>query len=481
MSDLDISCVVLRVMRAVCDKEQKELAHDLGTSPKALSAIERFSRGVPVPREILVRSALAMHRPESFVDSTYAFVRKILETPPLQSEGLEGEIEATSDRVGATYSNLFREASLTASREALAVIERAVGETLWRFFIALPDSLRSRAMETETLFRRWGFVERLWRESLTAAADDAGRALGLAELALRVAERMIGDPVFLSRLKGLAYSGIANARRVVGELPAADQDLLRAKGLWEAGASADPGILDEARFHSLESSLRAAQRLFSEALDCIDLAFSKAKPGADVSYLLITKANILVRLQRHEQAAPIYREAIAKTGPSTSAREAFGARFNLSVCLIALGRPGDAEDQLPGLRKMAVAIGNGPDLLRVRWLEGQVLAGFGHREEAIQTLEEARDGFLARGMLFDVALVGLERAALQLDLGWTAKVKAEAPELAEIFHKLGVAPELLASLALFCAAAQAERATAEQARIILAQLRQAAANPPSPA
>jgi hypothetical protein len=185
-----------------------------------------------------------------------------------------------------------------------------------------------------------------------------------------------------------------------------------------------------------------------------------------VDYKQLSAAKRLVADKRYD-------EAIQKSDPSTSSRSAWVARFNLAVCLVALGRPEEAQSRIAELQELAVMLGNGLDLLRVRWPEAQIQAGFGEREEAILALGSVRDGFLARGILNDAALAGLERAGLQLQEGRTAEVKVEAPELAECFQNLGVAPELLASLTLFCGAAQAQVATAEEAHQILSLLRQA--------
>lgn len=468
---------VSKLMRVACGWTQEDLANELRIEPKTFSAMERHAKGLSVPTALLRRSALTMQFSEALVDETFAYDQRIDELSLLATAGLATELRNVSDRVWTSYGRLFREASFAAGQEVTLVTERATARTVWELFLDLPAPSRRSRLEADPLFHRWAFAERLWRASLDAAADDARRALELAELSVTIAQRFNGDPAFRTRLQGLAWSAVANARRVWGELLPADRDFNRAKELWVAGAEGDRDILDAARFHSLEFSLRIAQRRFPEALACIDEAFSAAKPGADVTSLLIAKANLLLHLHRHGDAAAIYLEVSSKIGPSASPRDAWSARCNLAACLVALGRPGEARELLPELRRTALQIGNGLDLLRVRWREGEIEAGLGQRAEAVMILGEVRDAFLDRGILFDAALVSLEHAALQLEAGEIAEVKREAPELAEAFLHLGVAPELLASVALFWAAAQSERATAEQARVILAQLRQAGAAP----
>jgi transcriptional regulator with XRE-family HTH domain len=464
-------------MRVICGWEQKRLARALGMKQKALSALELGSRGIPVSRELLAAAARVMGRPESFIDETAAYVRRVLSAPLLQADGFERQIETIADRAGASFRRLFQESTLAAGHEALAATERAIAGSLWGYLASLPEEARPKAVEREALFHRWGFAERLWRESLNAASDDHRRALALGELSKAVVERADVSPEFRLRLEGLALSAIANARRVGGDLLAADLDFARAKVLWEAGAAGDPGLLDEASFHALEATLRRAQRRFPEALACLDRAFATAMQGVDVSYLLISKGNILLDLQRHEAAAAQFEEALARGRSTSSSRLTWLARFNLAACLCSLDRACEAEGALPALHQGAVEFGNGLDLLRIRWLEGQIQAASGRRDDAIATLALVRDGFLTRKILFDGALAGLERSVLLLEAGDLAAVKVEAPELAATFQQLKVAPELLASLGLFCAAAEAERATAEQARHMLARLRQEGSRP----
>lgn len=477
---LPVSCTVSRLIRAFFDWDQQTVAGALKMDRKALSARERYTKGVAISRSEIERYVRALNGPVGVVEETYAFVLRVSGFPLPQAKGLVSSLRAMSDRMGAALSQQFFETSFAYNYRMLAETQRKIAESLWRHLSALPKENRRKAVESEPMYRTWGFAERLWRQSLNAAADDAVRALDLGEMALGVAQSCGGDgedPRFGSRIQGLALSAVANAKRVRSQLLAADQDLARAKELWEAGAAADPGILDEARFLALESALRVDQRRFPEALACIDAAFRAARPDADVVYLFISKGNILLDLQLHEKAAEVYLEATARMGPSTSLRDRWLARFNLTACLVALGRPTEAEGRLPELRSMAISLGNGLDLLRVRWLEGQTQAGLLQRERAIATFGEVRDAFLARGTLYGAALVSLERAALQLEAGETEEVRREAPELAEAFRDLGVAPELLASVSLFWAAAGAEKATAEQARLILGQLRQAEAAP----
>lgn len=477
---LPLTCAALRVMRAHCGCSQRELEHALGLPRNSVSKLERNHKGKAPDRSFLVRAAKAMGRPESFVDRQVRNVERErhFASNPRESVELDDALEVLAEQAGAGVARHLHGATQSAGARMLVASERANAEQLWAFYTSFPKEARRKAVEEGAYFHRWGFVERLWLESLNAAADDAGRALGLAELALAVTGKVDVTPELRGLLTGLALAGVANARRVLGDLLGAERDMARAREHWSKGGAQEGDWLDAARFLALEAALLRAQRHFPEALERLAQARAAAKPGTEAEYL-IRKGNILLQLQRHEEAAQTYLEALGQSGPGTSPRLAWWARFNLAVCHCALQRPQEAQDQVPSLREAAARLGNGLDLLRIRWLEGQIQAAFGQLEDAARTLAEVREGFLSRGILNDAALAGLERAWVLLRAGDTATAKEEAPELAEVFRQLRVAPELLATLTLFCTAVETERATADLARQVLLQLRQAGIGPVS--
>jgi hypothetical protein len=122
------------------------------------------------------------------------------------------------------------------------------------------------------------------------------------------------------------------------------------------------------------------------------------------------------------------------------------------------------------VRETATETGDAILLLRVTWIEGLIAAGLGRTGEALSLVAQARREFAARGMGYDVALALLEEAALLLDEGRTAEVKALTHGLPAVFAAEEVHREALAALRLFHEAAQREAATAELARSILRYL-----------
>jgi len=74
----------------------------------------------------------------------------------------------------------------------------------------------------------WRFIEGLCHESEANASSDVERALKLADLALRAAERAPGKGERRQKIESYAWSFIGNARRVSGKLPGAAAALARA-------------------------------------------------------------------------------------------------------------------------------------------------------------------------------------------------------------------------------------------------------------
>jgi hypothetical protein len=153
----------------------------------------------------------------------------------------------------------------------------------------------------------------------------------------------------------------------------------------------------------------------------------------------------------------------------------WGHRFNLIDNLYHLGEHAEAELLLPELRELGGQLGQ-LDQIRLLWLEGRLAAGLGRPEEGIAAIDRVRAAFTERGIAYDAALVTLELAVLYLEQGRPADVKALAPAMAWIFHAQGVEREHLATLRLFCEAAEQERVTVELARGYLEALRRPAAS-----
>jgi serine phosphatase RsbU (regulator of sigma subunit)/transcriptional regulator with XRE-family HTH domain len=316
-------------------------------------------------------------------------------------------------------------------------------------------------------------VEKLCAESIAAAADEAGRALELAELAVQVAELAPGGEGWRSRLQGYAWAHAANARRVAGDLTGADAACAHAWKLWQAGAAGDPdGVLEETTLLRVEASLRRTQRRDRDSLALLERALVQCRTAALRAEILVRMALTFETMGEYPRAIAALEESAPLIDGETAPRLLAAQRFNLMVNLCFVGRFAEAAEMLPGLRLVMGRLGNRLDDVRLRWLEGRIAAGLGRVEEAIASLVWVRAEFDRRGMFLDSGLAMLELAEIYLERGETAAVKELAREVTPIFEAQEVHLEAIRALALFRDAAERETLTREQTRLVAAALRE---------
>jgi transcriptional regulator with XRE-family HTH domain len=324
-------------------------------------------------------------------------------------------------------------------------------------------------------FHHWGLAVALCAQSEAAAAHDLRNALFLAELALLVAGHVSGTDGFKSRLQGYCTAAVGNVRRVRNEIPAAGETFDRALRLWNEGE--DPaGLLSQARMLDLEASLRRAERHFDQALKLHAEALKVARPEEE-GHLLLNQSSTLQHKGNHEEALETLERAARVIDGERQPRLRFGLRFNQSASLTRLNRAAEAAPIVAEVRELAERLRNDLDLCKTLWLEANVAAGLGRRQEALESLEQVRRDLQARALPYDYALASLDVALLYRQEGRCAEIKALAAEMLAIFRVQGVHREALASVLLFKEAAEREEVTIQLVRRLQDYLDKARANP----
>ncbi len=354
--------------------------------------------------------------------------------------------------------------------------DRLLAPALWARLASRTEEERLAFLRKDTAFHNAGLVELLCEESVHAAGDSAQRARHLAELAVAVAERVPGEEAWQCRIQGYARPHLANAVRVAGDLPAADVEFSQAAELWQAGAAADPGLLNEARVLGLEAALRREERRLQEALALYDRALAVDRWG-ETPVLLIGKAKALEGMGRFEEAVILLRQAGALLDAEMEPRKALIVRELILLYLFHLGRHREAELMIGEVRALARQLGNQLDMVRVDWVQGRIDSGLGRHEEAIAVLERVRRKFVEDEIVYDGALVTLELAELHATLGHREEVKALARESAPIFTQQGIHAEARRALELFRRAVEDERLTVELVRAVIVYLYRARHDP----
>jgi transcriptional regulator with XRE-family HTH domain len=477
-SERSLALIALRHRRGWT---QDQLGTAVGITGRMISLYESGDRD-PSPR-LLLKFAAAMGYSEEEVDcllfgTTAVCDPESEELGPEESRLVRQEAaRAGLARVKATASLLY-----SAAQRARWRIEREeaapYAARLLRLAAERPATERS-ARRQEALVAEipdhlaWAVVDQLNVESLKATAVDSHRAAALSDLACRVADHDRTGKGPSPKLQGRALAFRANALRVVGDHAGSEEAFAKARKLLKGGGSPGGGPgLPPWRFLDMQASLRRDQRRWKEAIDLADRVLVLA-PEREHGRILLKKAFTLKEMGEPEHAIRTLREAAPSIQEAADPRLAWVLHFNLVVSLVEAGRPTEAEAHLPRVRDLAIDLGNEIDVLRCQWAAGRIAWALGRSEEALCDLEQVRRAFAAREMPYDCALAALEEASIRLENGEYPLVQALARDIVWIFGSRSVVPEALASLRLFCKAADALEATADLARQVHERVRSA--------
>lgn len=370
-------------------------------------------------------------------------------------------IDRVAFRTGLAVADLTGEALVRIVRGNRARHARRRAGRLWKTLRKCSPNRRRLLIEKAREYQRWYVAERLCHESARAASHRPTLAMELAELALLAAELSSGDRAWKDRLRGYCFAFVANALRVQGELRRAEETFTLAEELWKTGAHADPGLLAAWRLPDLKASLRRGQRKFQEALDLLDEALALGPEAA--GRILLNKAATLEQMEEAEQAV----EALNKAAPLVEAggdrHLLFALEFNRAALLCDLENVAAADELLPAVRALATELRHDVHLVRVLWLQGRVLAGFGRIQDAITALEQVTKDFADLLMAYDCALASVKLASLYLRQGRTTEARELAVWMKRVFWTLGIEREAMAALILFCEAVRTDAASADLA------------------
>jgi tetratricopeptide (TPR) repeat protein len=461
---------------------EKKLSERSGIAD--ISALEKKREPKPWELEKLF-STLGRPRPEE-IDLALFCADLLLHPEPSASAASPVDptpeemqmISAMTAVAAAAVFRVMRDLLRQALTEEKTKAQRKDSERLLKELLSRPARESRRLVEEQQAYRSWALAERAALESTRIAAHDADQALDLARLAVRMAELTPGSREWRARLGGFCWGFLANAHRVKGDFPAADEAFVRSDQLWKAGGAGDPGLaLDGTRLLDLKASLRRHQGRFDESLDLLKQALAVSRSDETTVRILLVKSFTLKEMADHQSAIEALQQARPLVESQGDPRARFGLEFNLSASLRGAGRYAEAEELLPKVKRLALELGNGLDLLRVRWLEGLVSAGLGKSGEAVKDLEYVAGELVARGIAFDAGRACLDLAELHLRQGRTAEVKRLAGQIVAVFRAQKVHREALAAVILFQDAAERERATAELARKLSDYLRRAQHDP----
>jgi tetratricopeptide (TPR) repeat protein len=365
--------------------------------------------------------------------------------------------------------------------ERMLAKERSQARELLAFLEPHPIQRQRLMLHNSAKFRSRALCEELIEASQERGFKDPERALELADLAIEVS-RMLpedhcgADPAI--QLESRAWAQSANAQRILGNLEVAERCFATAEELL--AETNGVGIFDEARLYDLKASLRRDQRRWPEALELHDRVIGIYQCLGQRHLLgraYAQKATVISEIGDFASSISLLRRALELLDPKEEPRMFLAARHNLIWALCESERFREAFALLFHTRPFYLQAGDRMNLIRMRWLEGQVAAGLGRLEQAEVAFQEVRRAFGELSFDFDGALVSLDLAVLLARQGRATEVQRIAEEVLAIFVSRSVHREAIAAIALLKQAADQQRAEVALVRQVSAFLRRSRSNP----
>lgn len=266
---------------------------------------------------------------------------------------------------------------------------------------------------------RWAGVEMLMELSFAARFRDRTLMLQLAMSAQRAAERLTPSPLYLPALVAdlcaRAAVEVANAERVNEYFPRAGDSIAKARALAEEGTG---DLAIQAHIDQVEGTLRKDQRRIKEAdflLDRAHKTYLRLGESHLAGRVLVTKGVSRFVGDKAQEAVEIFRRAVYLLDPARDPMLAAVAQHNLAFALVDAGKLREASEILIEGNLRQIFANDPQNLLRLRWLEGKLLAARGRYANAEKVLTEVRDGFRAQGLEYVAAVAGVDLAKVFLD------------------------------------------------------------------
>lgn len=292
-------------------------------------------------------------------------------------------------------------------------------------------------------------VQKLLDRSHSVRYEDPEAMLHWANLARTLASQSagtFGSPARLAHLRAGAWGQYGNALRVAGRLREAESALITAQRYLETGAR---DIRLKASLQEHAASLYIFQRRFDEAILALneavqiyrELGETHAFAGA-----LVRSSVAFMYSGNAEAAVDVLNEAIPLIDHETDPHLLLAACHNLMLCYNDLEQPERALSIYAETQDLYKEFGDSLIRLRANWQEARLLRDLGHLRAAEAALLRARQGFMERNLMYEVAVVCLDLAAVYVKLKSAEDLKETVAVALPIFRSLGVDREALASL-----------------------------------
>jgi tetratricopeptide (TPR) repeat protein len=273
--------------------------------------------------------------------------------------------------------------------------------------------------------------------------------LHFASLAVAAVERAVAEPAhgdaLLHDCRAKAWGQLGNAQRVKSEMALAERSFVKALRHMAAG-SGDRGLRAWLLRHV--SSLRVYQRHLHEAITLLEEVtelYRGLHDRAGQAEALISLG--VARFHSHEvhaAIAPLNRALSLLHEREVDLLRA--AVLNLGCCYAELRLTRQAHAFLPIIEKHFAGCTDEVNLLRFDWLRGIVERDLDLLSSAELRLAGAREGFLAKQLPFESALISLDLAEVYAQQRRLPEAAGAVGEAIPILEGLGVGRNFLAAL-----------------------------------
>ena len=387
---------------------------------------------------------------------------------------LEAEL-AAAERGRYDYGKAFAKAE-QAITDFLTIAPPPVvdPETLLEELDRAPRELQMVLAEGDERFLSPQLAQRLIDRSHAARYEDPETMLHWAQMARNIAghcaPESLGGAAKLSDHRALAWAQYGNALRVAGRMRDAQEAMITSQGYLRTGTG-DPAL--KAKLCEQVASLHTHQRRFDAAIEALNEAAEIYRQIGEIHALartLVQEATATLYAGEAENAVTLLNRAIPLIDHELDPHLLLAACHNLVRCYIDLDRPEQALSIYSETRTLYREFNDSLILLKAGWQEGQILRDLGHLRAAESALLRAQSGFMEQGLMYEVALVCLDLAALYVKLKAVDDLKQTVTTTIPIFRALGVDREALASLLQLQQVADQEQQALELIRFLNARI-----------
>jgi tetratricopeptide (TPR) repeat protein len=308
---------------------------------------------------------------------------------------------------------------------------------------------------------------------------DPAWMLELAQQAQEAADRIEKTPYgrgFLGDLQARAWAELANALRVNEQYEQAEEAFWKARSILETGTG---DVLLEARINEVEASLWTGQQHDVKARRLLQEAHNAYLRAGDrhLAGRALIKAGISFRITGQPlEAVRVFRKALSLLDIAQDPKLVATANHDLLNALVDAGQLAEAGRLLFESNLREVFADDPQCLLRIRWVEGKLLARRGQHADAARVFREVRNGFRDQGLEYVAAVAGTDEAAMLLHLGRREEAHLLALDLSLTFHQKGMSAEAGRALRFLEAACRGQTATPDLAEKVGRFLDQAQRN-----